>query len=143
MPDHDPDCLFCKIVAGQIPASKVLETDDAVAFLDIAPVNKGHVLLVPKPHHATLADLPDEIAAATAILLPRLARAVLAATGADGLNLIVNNGAAAGQTVGHGHWHLIPRSFGDPVRWPWPHAKYEGEELARMRDRIAASLSGG
>jgi len=140
---HDPDCLFCKIVGGQIPASKVLETGHAVAFLDIAPVNKGHVLLVPKAHHATLADLPDDLAAATATLVPRLARAIRAATGADGLNLIVNNGQAAGQTVGHGHWHLIPRFVGDPVRWPWPHAAYAGEELGQMRSRIERELAGG
>ena len=141
MADFDPDCLFCKIVAGQIPAAKVLETADAVAFLDIGPVNKGHVLLVPKAHHSNLSELSDDAAASTARLLPRLARAVIAATEADGLNLIVNNGEAAGQTVGHGHWHLIPRFVGDPVNWPWPHAKYEGEEMAAMQARIAESLS--
>ena len=113
---HDPACLFCKIVRGEIPSARVLETDHAVAFLDINPVNRGHVLLVPKAHHATLADLPDDLAAETARLVPRLARAIRAATGADGLNLIVNNGRAAGQTVDHGHWHLIPRFVGDPVR---------------------------
>jgi len=138
--EHDPACLFCKIVDGQIPASKVLETDFAVAFLDIDPVNLGHVLLVPKAHHATLCDLPDDLAARTASLAPRLARAIRAATGADGLNLIINNGAVAGQTVHHGHWHLIPRFEGDAVRWPWPHVAYEADGLAAMRDRIKGGL---
>src|SRR5438132_7287781 len=96
---HDSDCLFCKIVRGEIPSAKVLETDDAIAFLDIRPVNRGHVLIVPKGHHADLTELPEDQAAATARLLPRLCQAVRAATGADGFNLIVNNGRAAGQTI--------------------------------------------
>ena len=140
MSTHDPSCVFCKIARGEIPTAKVLETDHAVAFLDIDPVNLGHVLLVPKAHHATIADLPDDLAAATATLLPRLARAILAATGAGGLNVILNNGRAAGQTVDHGHWHLIPRSDGDAVRWPWPHVKYPDEGLGTMQARIASAI---
>lgn len=142
MSHQDPACIFCKIVRGEISSTKVLETDHAVAFLDIHPVNKGHVLLVPKAHHATLADLPDDLAALTASLIPRLCRAIRAATGAEGLNLIVNNGRAAGQTVDHGHWHLIPRFVGDPVDWPWPHVQYSGDELAGMQSRIAGELAG-
>ncbi len=136
----DPECLFCKIAGGEIPAARVLETDHAVAFLDINPVNKGHVLLVPRAHHATLAELPDEVAAATASLLPRLCRAILAATAGDGLNVVVNNGRVAGQTVDHGHWHLIPRFVGDPVNWPWPHDAYSGDELDRMQAGIKAAI---
>jgi histidine triad (HIT) family protein len=139
---HDPACIFCKIARGEIPSAKVLETDHAVAFLDINPVNLGHVLLVPKAHHATLSELPDDLAAETARLVPRLARAVRAATGADGLNLVINNGLVAGQTVDHGHWHLIPRFVGDPVKWPWPHAAYSGDELSQMRSRIEAAMKG-
>jgi histidine triad (HIT) family protein len=138
---HDPACLFCKIVRGEIPSAKVLETDNAVAFLDINPVIQGHVLLVPKAHHATLSELPDDLAAESARLVPRLARAIRAATGADGLNLIVNNGRAAGQTIDHGHWHLIPRFVDDPIDWPWPHADYSGDELDRMRSRIETALN--
>ncbi len=137
---HDPACVFCKIVEGLIPSARVLETDHAVAFLDINPVNLGHVLLVPKAHHAGLADLPEEAAAETARLLPRLARAIQAATGADGLNLIINNGQAAGQTVFHGHWHLIPRFVDDAVHWPWPHLAYAGDELSEMRRRLQREL---
>jgi histidine triad (HIT) family protein len=138
---HDPACIFCKIVRGEIPSAKVLETDHAVAFLDINPVIQGHVLLVPKAHHATLSELPDDLAAEAGRLVPRLARAIRAATGADGLNLIVNNGRAAGQTVDHGHWHLIPRFVDDPVDWPWPHSPYPGDELDRMRSRIEQALT--
>ena len=139
---HDPSCLFCKIVAGSIPSAKVLETDHALAFLDINPVNRGHVLLVPKAHHSTLSELPDDLAAETARLIPRLVRAIRAATGADGLNLIVNNGQVAGQTVDHGHWHLIPRFVDDPVDWPWPHSDYSGDELKQMQFRIERELGG-
>ena len=137
---HDPACLFCKIVRGEIPSARVLETDLAVAFLDIHPVNRGHVLLVPKAHHADLAALPDDLAAHAGSLLPRLCRAVRAATSADGFNVIINNGLAAGQTVDHGHWHVIPRFHGDPVDWPWPHTSYPGDELADMRARIEREL---
>lgn len=137
---HDPACVFCKIIAGDIPSARVLETDDAVAFLDIHPVNRGHVLVVPRAHHANLAELPEALAAHVGSLLPRLCRAVQAATGADGFNLIVNNGTAAGQTIDHGHWHIIPRFHDDPVDWPWPHSEYVGDELGQMRFRIEREL---
>lgn len=140
MPPRDPDCIFCKIVAGEIPSARVLETDAAVAFLDVRPVNHGHLLLVPREHHPTLADLPDEAAAEAAALLPRLARAVLKTTGAEGLNLIVNNGRCAGQTIDHVHWHLIPRFADDAVNWPWPHTAYVGDELGQMQFRIQREL---
>jgi histidine triad (HIT) family protein len=137
---HVPHCIFCKITRGELPSSTVLETDDAVAFLDIHPVNKGHVLLVPRSHHADLSELPDDVASRAAALLPRLCRAVRAATGADGLNVIVNVGRAAGQTVDHVHWHVIPRFHGDPVNWPWPHSEYLGDELGQMRFAIEREL---
>lgn len=139
-PSHDPDCIFCKIIRGTIPSARVLETDQAVAFLDIGPLNPGHTLLVPRAHHATLGDLPDELAAHVGSLLPRLCRAVKSATGAAGLNVVVNNGEAAGQTIAHCHWHIIPRFPGDPVRWPWPQGSYSGDELAGMKARIAGEL---
>jgi histidine triad (HIT) family protein len=141
MSPRDPDCIFCKIIAGEIPSARVLEAEAAVAFLDVRPINHGHVLLVPKEHHATLADLPDEAAAETAALLPRLARAVIKATGAEGLNLIVNNGRVAGQTIDHVHWHLIPRFADDTVNWPWPHTQYVGDEIGQMQFRIERELN--
>ncbi len=141
MPLRDPECIFCRIIVGDVPSSRVLENDAAVAFLDIRPVNHGHVLLVPREHHASIADLSDEAVAETAVLIPRLVRAVMKATGADGLNLIVNNGRAAGQTVDHGHWHLIPRFNVDAVDWPWPHAEYSGDELGQMQFRIERELA--
>jgi histidine triad (HIT) family protein len=138
---HEPSCPFCKIVRGEIPSAKILETDDALAILDINPVNLGHVLLIPKTHHANLIELPESLAAHVGSLLPRLCKAVQAATGADGFNVIVNNGRAAGQTVDHGHWHIIPRFDDDPVNWPWPHSQYAGDELNQMRFRIERELN--
>jgi histidine triad (HIT) family protein len=144
MHGHDPSCIFCRIVRGEIPSSKVLETEHALAFLDLNPVNPGHLLVVPKVHHADLSELPDDVAAETARLIPRLSRAIRAATGADGLNLVVNNGKVAGQTVFHGHWHLIPRHTDDAVRWPWPHVAYASgamdEMLAKIGEALAADL---
>ena len=137
---HDPSCVFCKICAGVLPASTVLETPEVVAFLDIQPINPGHVLLVPRIHHADLSELSDELAARMGAFLPRLARAIRAVTGAPALNVVINNGRAAGQTVWHGHWHLIPRFDGDPVRWPWPQGRYEGDAIERMRDAIADAI---
>jgi histidine triad (HIT) family protein len=138
---RDPSCIFCKIVQGEIPSSRVLETEGAVAFLDIHPVNQGHVLLVPKAHHVNLADLPDEQAAHAGSLLPRLCRAVRSATAADGLNVIANLGRVAGQTIDHIHWHIIPRFQNDLVHWPWPHTQYTGDELAQIQLRIQQALS--
>jgi histidine triad (HIT) family protein len=138
---HDPSCLFCKIVAGDLPSARVLEAAEAMAFLDIHPVNVGHVLLVTRAHFPTLAELPDDLAARAAALLPRLCRAVKAATGSDGINVIVNSGRAAGQTVDHVHWHIIPRFLDDSVNWPWPHSEYLGDELGQMQFRIQRELN--
>lgn len=137
----DPGCIFCKIVRDEIPAAKVLETTQAVAFLDINPVNRGHILVIPKDHAATLAELADEPAAHIGMLLPRLCRAVLDAVGAENFNVVVNGGAIAGQTVDHCHFHIIPRFKGDPVNWPWPHTGYQGGEVAEIRTRIERELS--
>ncbi len=137
---NDPNCIFCKIVAGRIPCAKVHETESAVAFLDIAPIAPGHTLLVPKDHHATLAEIPGDVLAKALADLPRLARAVLQATGATGLNVVQNNGREAGQLVAHIHFHLIPRAAGDSIHVHWPHGKYEGTAMDDLCSRIAAAL---
>jgi histidine triad (HIT) family protein len=137
---RDPNCIFCKIVAGQIPSAKVLETESAIAFLDINPVAPGHLLLVPKEHSETLLDTAPEVLTSVVADLPRLARAVLAATGAPGLNVLQNNGREAGQVVNHVHFHLIPRKPGDPFRVHWPAGRYEGSALEEMRACVAAAV---
>lgn len=139
---HDPQCVFCKIIRGEIPSARVLETPDAVAFLDVNPLNPGHTLLVSREHHPRLTELPDDLAARTASLLPRLCRAVQAATNAEGLNVVVNIGRVASQSVDHVHWHIIPRFTGDPVHWPWPQGRYQGDEMDRVRAAIEQALGG-
>ncbi len=139
---HDPHCIFCKIAHGHLPSARVLDAPDAVAFLDINPVSHGHTLLVPKAHHSILSELPESAAASIGALLPRLCQAIAAATGAHGFNVIVNNGRAAGQTIDHCHWHIIPRFDDDAVNWPWPHSPYAGDELNQMRFRIERELTG-
>jgi histidine triad (HIT) family protein len=137
---HEPSCVFCKIVRGELPAATVLETDEALAFLDIGPLKPGHTLLIPKAHHESLPEMPDDLAAATAALLPRLCRAVKAATQAEGLNVLANTGPVAGQSVNHVHWHIIPRHGGDAIRWPWVPGRYADADLAAMRAAVARAL---
>lgn len=137
---REPNCIFCKIVSGEIPSTRVLETDRAIVILDINPVVKGHVLIIPRDHHPQVGDLPDELAAHAGSLLPRLARAVVSAVDAEGSNVIINNGRVAGQTIDHCHWHVIPRFDGDPVHWPWPHQSYSGDEMVATASRITAAM---
>lgn len=134
------DTLFAKIARGEISSARVLETEHAVAFLDINPVNLGHVLLIPRKTFATVADLPDDLSAHLGSLLPRLCRAVKSATGAPAFNVIANGGDIAGQTISHVHWHIIPRFEDDAVRWPWPHVAYEDGGIAEMQKTLVEAL---
>lgn len=103
------DTIFGKIIRGEIPCYKVYEDDHVLAFLDIAPLSRGHLLVIPKEEVATVDKLSDEASAAIGRVLPRLSRAVLAATGATAFNILQNNGAAAHQAVFHVHFHIIPK----------------------------------
>jgi len=102
------DCIFCKIVAGKIPSARVYEDETKIAFMDIGPVQPGHMLLIPKKHYERFTDLPDDLAADLARVLPELAGAVVKAADADGFNLFQTNGACSGQVVPHVHIHIIP-----------------------------------
>ena len=138
----NPDCIFCKIAAGDIPAIKVREDDASLAFMDIGPLAEGHVLLIPKAHAETLDDLSADQAAALGRHLPALVGAVKSATGCEGVNVLQNNGRVAHQVVPHVHFHIIPRNSGDEFSFNWPAGKYppgRGEQLA---EAIAAHLGG-
>jgi histidine triad (HIT) family protein len=127
------DCIFCRIAAGEIPCTKVFEDASCVAFLDIGPLAEGHLLLIPKTHAATIDELPAEQAGAMLRNLPALVKAVRAATGCEGVNVLQNNGRVAHQVVMHVHFHVIPRKAGDEFHFNWPTRKYppgRGEELA-------------
>ena len=115
----DPDCLFCKIVAGEIPATRVREDERTVAFMDINPATRGHLLVVPREHARDLLELPPEDLAACASAAQALAIRVRDRLDADGVNLLNSCGATAWQTVFHFHIHVIPRYQGDPLRLPW------------------------
>jgi histidine triad (HIT) family protein len=115
----DPDCLFCKIVAGDIPATKVHEDDRTVAFMDINPASRGHLLCIPKAHATNLFEIPDEDLAAVARTAKAMAGRVVERLGADGVTIMQSNGPAAWQTVFHYHVHVIPRWEDDPLRLPW------------------------
>src|SRR5271155_5487868 len=115
----DPDCIFCKIVAGDLPATVVDEDERTIAFMDIAPATRGHALVIPRAHAADLLSVDREDLQAVATASRRLAARAKERLGADGVNLLNACGAAAWQTVFHFHVHVIPRYDGDPLRLPW------------------------
>jgi histidine triad (HIT) family protein len=130
MPDTDPDCIFCKIIAGELPSQRVDEDERTVAFMDISPATRGHALVIPRRHAADLLAIDPDDLAATAQAAQRLARRAVPALGADGVNLINSCGAPAWQTVFHFHIHVIPRYEGDPLRLPWVPGAGDADEIA-------------
>ena len=132
-------CVFCQIVAGDLPAEKVLETDDLVGFLDTRPVFKGHVLLVPRAHVDTLPDLPAALRDPFLEAAQRIAVAVKDALGAQGSFVAINN--TVSQSVPHLHLHVVPRTKGDGLRgFFWPRTKYADGEAASYAEQLRAAL---
>jgi histidine triad (HIT) family protein len=136
----DADCLFCRIVAGEIPAVRILEDEACLAFMDIGPLAGGHVLLIPKQHAATLDQMAPSTAGAMLRHLPSLTRAVQAATGCEGVNILQNNGPVAHQVVMHVHFHVIPRNAGDAFNFNWPAGTYAEGEIERIARGIRDHL---
>ena len=134
------DCLFCKIVAGEIPAVKVLEDDVCLAFMDIGPLAEGHVLLIPKTHAVTLDELPSDQAGDMLKHLPALVKAVQTVTACQGVNVLENNGRAAHQQVMHVHFHLIPRNEGDAFGFNWPGGAYEPGRMEELAEAVRREL---
>ena len=126
----DPDCLFCKIVAGEVPATRVDDDEGTVSFMDINPATRGHALVIPREHHRDLHDVPRDDLAATMAAAQRLAARVRDRLGADGVNLLNSCGSAAWQTVFHFHVHVIPRYEDDPLRLPWTPGPGDEDEIA-------------
>ena len=137
MAARDPDCLFCRIVAGQLEATKVAEDERTVAFMDINPATRGHALVVPRAHAADLQAVDPDDLAACALAAQRLAARMRERLGAAGVNLLNSSGAAAWQTVFHFHVHVIPRYDGDPLRLPWTPASGDPEEIAAAGGELA------
>jgi histidine triad (HIT) family protein len=134
------DCLFCKIVAGKIPAEKIYEDEDILAFLDIGPISDGHTLVIPKQHFERLHECPPEVLIKVASQLGKIAGAVAASMNSDGYNILCNNGRAAGQLVKHLHFHIIPRNVSDGVFNRWPSYKYEDGKIEAISAEIREKL---
>lgn len=126
------ECIFCKIVSGKIPATKLYEDDLVLSFLDITPAAKGHALVIPKRHYATLLDMPHEELKQVAEAVQKIAAATMVALpGVEGFNVLQSNNEAAGQVIPHVHFHVIPRHKEDNINFAWEHGKAEMEELKR------------
>jgi histidine triad (HIT) family protein len=138
MADTDPDCIFCKIVAGELPSQRVDEDELTVAFMDLNPATRGHALVVPRRHARNLLEIDSADLAATIQAAQRLAQRVVPALGADGINLINSCGADAWQTVFHLHVHVIPRYQGDPLKLPWIPQPGDADEIAATAELLRA-----
>ena len=135
-------CIFCKIVAGELPADTVYEDDSLIAFLDIAPLNPGHTLVVPKEHHTSVTTVPAHLTGAMLSTAARVGTAMMRATGANGFNLILSNGTCAGQVVPHVHLHVVPRFPDDGIVLPTRTVPYESDEAKQeILDRARARLT--
>ena len=130
------DCVFCKIVAGKIPAARIYEDAQVIGFLDIMPANKGHCLVVPKKHAPNLLEMSEEDLVALIKASKKVASALSLSFGNGSFNLVMNNGKEAGQLVNHAHIHIIPRFQKDRLRIKWSHLKYEGEEMKEYAEKI-------
>jgi histidine triad (HIT) family protein len=136
------DTVFSKILRGEISVQRVYEDDQVLAFLDIAPLSEGHVLVIPKEPAATMDALSDESAAALGRVLPRLCRAVRAATGCPDYNILQNNGVAAHQAVMHVHFHIIPKTeAGDGLGIGWPTRPLDPARGVDLAKRISAAVT--
>lgn len=136
------NCIFCKIVAGEIPATKVYEDAEVLAFMDIGPVIKGHTLVIPKQHFDPLTATPEPVLAKLMAVVKKIAAAQLTGLHADGINVMQANGTAAGQVVPHLHFHVIPRFATDGHRWNWAAKTYDDPaELQRLAAAIKAAVS--
>ncbi|HKZ49638.1 MAG TPA: HIT domain-containing protein [Candidatus Nanoarchaeia archaeon] len=142
----EQQCLFCKIAAGQVKSAVIYNGPEVMAFLDIRPANPGHALVIPKVHVPYLPQLPDELNAKLLQLIKVITQAQIEALGAEGVNVIQNNGAIAGQAVPHIHFHVIPRFKDDKVVLTWdPQTMKEGqaEEIQKRLQEKAAEIASG
>ena len=134
------ECIFCAIVEGKIPSAKVYEDEHVFAFMDIAPANPGHLLIIPKQHYRNIFDMPAEVGSKIMEAAVPLAAAMRKALNPDGLNLFQSNEAAGFQTVFHFHLHLIPRWEGDPLRLPWIPSDGDIKEINSIATKIQKEL---
>lgn len=134
---QDPDCIFCKIVAGELPATIVAQDEHTVAFMDINPATRGHALVVPRKHVRDLLEIEADDLCAVVAASKQLAFRIKQRLSADGVNLLNSCGASAWQTVFHFHVHVIPRYAEDPLRLPWTPAPGDPAEIATAAQELA------
>lgn len=134
-------CIFCKIVEKEIPATVIYEDDEVLAFMDIGPIVKGHALVIPKEHFDPVSGTPDEIVAKLHVTAKKIATAQMNAFGAEGVNIMQNNGRAAGQEVDHIHVHVIPRFENDGHHWNWNPKKYDDfDEMTALANQLKEKI---
>jgi len=134
------DCIFCKIINGDIPSKKIFEDNNYLAFLDINPVSKGHMLVITKRHFETFNEIPTMLLPEYMKLIQKISTAVKTVTGAPGYNIMINNKEVAGQVVPHVHFHIIPRNNKEEINLNWNTIKYEDGELEQLGNKIKDSL---
>jgi histidine triad (HIT) family protein len=132
----DPDCIFCKIIAGELPSQIVDQDERTVAFMDISPATPGHALVVPRQHVRDLLEIEQAELTAVIVASQRLAGRVKERLDADGVNLLNSCGSAAWQTVFHFHVHVIPRYTDDPLRLPWIPKQGDPDEIAKVAEQL-------
>jgi len=138
--ENNRDCIFCKIIEGKIPCNKVYENKDVLAFLDMSPVNRGHVLIVPKKHSETLLDTDEQVLCKIIKATKKISNGVMKAVNANGINIIVNNFKAAGQIVPHMHMHIVPRFSSDGFTYTEPKKKFSESEMQKVAENIRKAL---
>ena len=138
--DRDPDCIFCRIVAGEVPSFTFFEDEATLAFMDINPANEGHALVIPKEHASDLYSVSEEALARTVVTARKVAAAVARTLHPDGLNLVQCNGPAAAQSVMHFHVHVLPRATDDGLSMNWGLKLGDIEAIGRLAERIRANL---
>lgn len=134
------DCIFCKIAAKEIPATVIYEDELVLAFLDLGPINYGHVLVIPKEHHESSSTIPEATAGRMFHVGSRIGVALKRQEEYDAFNLHLADGSAAGQVVMHAHLHVIPRGVEDGFRWNWRQLKYSDGQMAEMAQKIKSKL---
>lgn len=135
------NCVFCKIICGQLPSCKIYEDGETIAFMDIGPIVKGHVLVVPKHHYPDLLATPPAVLGTLIAVAQKIAGAQKRALQADGINIMQSNGRAAGQVVDHIHFHVIPRFADDGHHWNWKARPYaDSKEMQSLADKIGSAL---
>ena len=136
----DAECLFCKIIAGEIPCFKLFENDETLAFMDINPANEGHALVIPKEHSRDVYTVSDAAIAATVATAKKIAAAIDKTLNPDGLNLLQCNGPAAAQSVFHFHMHVLPRRKGDELKLNWGLRPGDMDAIGALAERIRGNV---